>query len=176
MHHWRSSGGSVRRRLRTALGYADQNDSRTDDLNGDPLVVFRTSMQARETKAPLPHMCRICGAGSVQLIEAREVMHGTSEPFTYLECHDCGTLQIADFPADMSRFYPVNYYSFRELWQNHSKLRTLVKRLMLPLAIRLPATPLGTYFNKHAPWLLQIPGLRNHSRILDVGCGKGHLL
>lgn len=38
-------------------------------------------------------------------------MFGTREEFGYYQCPDCGCLQIIDIPADMSRFYPKNYYS-----------------------------------------------------------------
>lgn len=103
-------------------------------------------------------------------------MYGTGERFTYLECDACGTLQIAETPSQMSRYYPENYYSFRDLWVHKSKLRTLIKRAILPIALKFPKSPAGAYFKRHAPWLLMVPGITRHSRILDVGCGKGHLL
>ena len=57
--------------------------------------------------------CRICGnkEGNV-LYLAREMMFGLREEFTYFECAQCGCLQIAEFPADMSAYYPDDYYSF----------------------------------------------------------------
>lgn len=57
--------------------------------------------------------CRICGAdGNHPTFAAREMMFGTQEEFEYFQCKSCDCLQILDIPADMSRFYPQNYYSF----------------------------------------------------------------
>lgn len=43
--------------------------------------------------------CRICANESGnQLYEAREMFFGTRDPFTYIECASCGTIQIQDVP------------------------------------------------------------------------------
>lgn len=56
--------------------------------------------------------CRICNAeGEYRLYRAKEMMFGTRESFDYFQCIECECLQILDIPADMSRFYPQNYYS-----------------------------------------------------------------
>lgn len=120
--------------------------------------------------------CRVCSSQRLRAIVARETMYRTGEHFDYLECEECGTLQIAAFPTDMSSYYPEDYYSFRDVWINASRIRTAIKRRLLPLALRFPKSRLANYFRKHAPWLLYVRNLRGNSRILDVGCGKGHLL
>jgi hypothetical protein len=40
------------------------------------------------------------------------MMIGLGEAFDYLECPVCGSLQIAEIPADLSRYYPADYYSY----------------------------------------------------------------
>ena len=54
--------------------------------------------------------CRICGnkEGNAPF-EAREMMFGTRERFTYFECNSCGCLQIAEIPDDLARFYAADY-------------------------------------------------------------------
>ena len=56
--------------------------------------------------------CRICGNASDNRAHvAREMMFGTRERFDYVECARCGCLQIRDVPADLSPYYPADYYS-----------------------------------------------------------------
>jgi hypothetical protein len=56
--------------------------------------------------------CRICGnpVGNREYV-AREMMFGLRDSFVYFQCAECRCLQIAEFPADMSRYYPASYYS-----------------------------------------------------------------
>jgi SAM-dependent methyltransferase len=55
--------------------------------------------------------CPICGAqGGFLVHQAQEMMFGTREPFVYHECLSCGTLRIAQVPADLERHYPDAYY------------------------------------------------------------------
>ena len=60
---------------------------------------------------PLHFACRICrnehGNTSFQ---AREMMFGFGDEFEYVECAQCGCLQIRSYPADLSKYYPSNYY------------------------------------------------------------------
>src|SRR5712692_4013534 len=42
---------------------------------------------------------------------AKEMMFGFRDAFDYFQCAECGCLQIARFPDDMSRYYPASYYS-----------------------------------------------------------------
>jgi SAM-dependent methyltransferase len=56
--------------------------------------------------------CRICGnqVGN-KSHRVREMSLGTHDPFTYVECAACGTLQIDRVP-DLGPYYPEDYYSF----------------------------------------------------------------
>src|SRR5262245_47713162 len=59
--------------------------------------------------------CKICGRSDGNRIHSiREMMFGTKEPFEYIECGNCGCIQIADIPDDLSRHYPSYYCSFYE--------------------------------------------------------------
>ena len=88
--------------------------------------------------------CRICGADKVsERITAREMMFGTREEFEYFCCGSCGTLQIADIPDDLGRFYASEtYYSFNNrsedpLWKNLLKRWAAVGLVGNPQALSL---------------------------------------
>src|SRR5215470_11645307 len=72
-------------------------------------------------------MCRICGNGrSNQSYVAKEMMFGLREVFDYFQCAECGCLQIAVFPSDISRYYPPSYYSLAAApppWRGRGALR-----------------------------------------------------
>ena len=38
---------------------------------------------------------------------------GTRRPFVYTECAQCLSVQLMNPPADLSPYYPDNYYSFQ---------------------------------------------------------------
>ena len=44
----------------------------------------------------------------------REMMFGSEEEFAYLECSNCGCLQIVNPPSTMKNMYPSNYCSFQK--------------------------------------------------------------
>ena len=41
-------------------------------------------------------------------------MFGCRDEFLCFQCPRCGCLQIAEFPADLFKYYPPNYYCFAE--------------------------------------------------------------
>ena len=57
--------------------------------------------------------CKFCGHNHGATHAAREMMFGWRDHFRYWECQSCGSLQLIDIPADLSRFYAGDYYSFR---------------------------------------------------------------
>jgi SAM-dependent methyltransferase len=123
--------------------------------------------------------CRVCEAPAEFAFSAREMMIGLRETFDYVECRECGCLQIAEIPANLDRFYDEHYYTE---WQRRRRSRRLV-------GIQLRRA--WTRFLLSAPPLVaRIVSGRRHGRyewlrstdtgiddeILDVGCGSGRLL
>ena len=57
--------------------------------------------------------CNIYGNTAGNLTHrAREMMFGTREVFSYLECRSCGCVQLIDDVRDWSQYYPADYHSF----------------------------------------------------------------
>ncbi len=109
-------------------------------------------------------------------------MFGTREEFAYLECGNCGTIQLIDIPRDLSLYYPPEYYSFNKhpstLYDAHHKkflenarMRYAVfgKGLIGKLLFNL-------YYDSAPESLSRIERLTKQSRVLDIGCGAGLLL
>jgi SAM-dependent methyltransferase len=134
----------------------------------------------------MTNICRICGNAEKNLIhKTREMMFGTRDEFDYLECAQCGTLQIIEVP-DLSKYYPKDYYSLAE-GENF-----LGKSLRRRIAARLTGKNflakrgfIGKIVAQKEKWLrfyfpesLKEPllELNFHSKILDFGCGSGELL
>jgi len=129
-----------------------------------------------------PRVCRICGGDQMgEPFSAREMLHGTRETFDYAECGECGCVQILDIPADLSRFYPEDYFSFRA----HRDLdRHWVRRFIDPRRVRAAfgaGDILGDLAERvsrpfeYVSWVRRA-GLSFDARVLDVGCGSGKTL
>lgn len=127
--------------------------------------------------------CHICGNDKAnQLHYPKEMMHGWGEAFEYLECGDCGCLQIAEVPADIGRYYAGGYYSYKppkeKLYpQAVLSLRTLRTRHLLGERNALGAllALLSRRHSEHFDWFRR-GKVRLDSTIVDVGCGAGKLL
>lgn len=131
------------------------------------------------------HRCQICGnAESNRLHTAREMMFGTRETFDYLECSQCGTLQLTEIP-DLSKHYPDNYYSFgvkspAEKSPIHKIAARLIGKYFLTgrsLLGKFVANRLSGFAGNFLSSIRHpAVGLKKDSRILDFGCGTGYLL
>ena len=107
------------------------------------------------------------------------MMFGTRDKFTYLECASCGCLELLNPPADLSRYYPRNYYSMAkgnvDLW---------LRYLLCPSISRYwlgRVSPIGYLLGRNRRRLpvldwLERHGIRRGSQLLDVGSGAGGLL
>lgn len=115
--------------------------------------------------------CKFCGSTEQRLFSATERMLGLGGEFTYSECLSCGSLQLDDPPADLSPYYPSDYYSFSTLQTSDFRVK-LLKNLRMRLY-------LSTGWDKIAPiygyWLRKLRP-RYSDIIADVGCGSGQLL
>ena len=112
--------------------------------------------------------CLDCGnAEGNTPLATREMMFGTREPFTYLECAACGSLRLLDVPTDMARFYGAGYYSTRRDFRRWVRRHDTVYRVAhLVMQRRLPFLP---------EWWPTQHSARS-TRVLDVGSGAGNLL
>lgn len=116
--------------------------------------------------------CVACGGGHRQKHTVPEAMFRSGEEFTYLECGDCGTLQIAAVPDDLGRYYDTGeYYSFkdRDPLSRRPWLRNPIVRRLLAMNTRAyVATGLG----RGLPWTHHAR-VNTGDRVLDLGCGEG---
>ncbi len=126
--------------------------------------------------------CEICDGTAGTIHPAREMMLGLREIFQYLECRECGCLQLLDPPADPSRFYPANYIAFLDAERSGSarhRLRRAIRRGR-NRAFFGSTSPINQWAARQFPHqpLQAVARVRPRldSRILDVGCGSGVLL
>jgi len=106
------------------------------------------------------------------------MMLGLRDEFEYIECAQCSSLQISSIPADLSRYYPDNYYSYvgyqesilRRWLQKHRGNFAWTRRGIIGL---LTSRIWGE--SPIAKWLTPT-GIKLSDSILDVGCGSGKLL
>lgn len=131
--------------------------------------------------------CRICGNTENNCTHSiKEMMYGFRDTFEYIECAQCGCLQIQDIPDDLSKYYPANYWVFQEkqisatgrtshlqsfLRQRRTKYWLSSKRDVLGRLISY-----GQDIPPHITWM-RMAGIQTlDAAILDVGCGKGDRL
>lgn len=131
---------------------------------------------------PKSAVCKICHTlndNPADWYEARERMFGFNDAFSYFQCSQCECLQIAEFPANISMYYPSGYYSFSnyeglrfkglsgQLYKARNKASFFRKELFQKfLHLTNPVSKWDTFQNL---------GLTEESRILDVGCGNGDM-
>lgn len=114
--------------------------------------------------------CKFCACENLEEFAAQERMLGLGGEFIYQECTNCGSLQLKEIPADLSKFYPKEYYSFNPLVQSGPFKRVLKRLRMALLRNGFPIQILP-----YGPWLKKVrPALQD--RIADIGCGNGQLL
>jgi SAM-dependent methyltransferase len=124
--------------------------------------------------------CRVCGNDSNnKKFIATEKMYGLGDEFDYIECNNCGCLQIANIPENISRYYPSeNYYSYKDT----NGLKLFLKNLYINHKLTHPKIfkelVSTLFYNENYNFinLFKSIGITNTSEILDVGCGSGDLL
>jgi SAM-dependent methyltransferase len=126
--------------------------------------------------------CRICSniTGNISFV-AREMMYGMRDQFEYFVCSVCGCVQIKDYPKDLSKYYPSDYYSFHPAeikgdnvvieWARRRRAIYGLSRKYLIGKLIAKIKPLPNYYK-----ILRKCNLNLDSKILEIGCGYGLLL
>ena len=58
--------------------------------------------------------CRICGNDiDNREYTVRKNMFHIYDEFLYFKCANCGCLQIKEYPTNISKYYPSDYYSYK---------------------------------------------------------------
>ena len=124
--------------------------------------------------------CQICGnRADNRSHSAREMMLGWRDRFTYLECAECGCVQLVDPPERWERYYPSTYYSFG--MPEPAGLVRGVLRARRAAHLRGERSLLGAAlcaYSRGLPlrdWAVR-SRIGRRDAILDVGSGSGHLL
>ena len=130
-------------------------------------------------KSPSNLSCKICqNQPSNQIIKVREMYFGTRDEFEYMECANCGCLQLLNPPKDFTKYYPKNYFTYQQKFD--SKFKSFLNRFRDKSAmdeksflgdLLLKTFGAPTYIKR-----LKIIDIKMNDKILDVGCGKGILL
>jgi len=130
--------------------------------------------------------CAVCGnVENNKTVVAKEMMFGFRDEFEYLECSDCGCLQIKELPKNIEKYYPDNYYSYNSKGEDHliqtsfsKTLKRKSKKGLLNFYLK-GNNPIGkmisSTYKSYYPWI-KTKTLGSNSRILDIGCGWGELL
>lgn len=139
-------------------------------------------------------ICKICSnANNNKIFEIREMMFNFRDTFEYLECGNCGCLQIINFPENISKYYPHgSYYSFQDdnSNNNNNNNNSITSKFSIRQVlskkrdqyILFRDTKIGRILYKFYPRdepffeALESLKLNRYSKILDVGCGAGNLL
>jgi SAM-dependent methyltransferase len=126
--------------------------------------------------------CEICGNSTDnKYYLVREMMYGMGEEFNYMECSQCGCLQLPSPPDDLSKYYGDNYYSMRNPRKN--PIRAWLDRKRYKYAIAQKGSLIGKIlFKKYGfpnpnfvEWVKRT-NLQPENSVLDIGCGTGYLL
>ncbi|MHB8792310.1 MAG: class I SAM-dependent methyltransferase [Thermoleophilia bacterium] len=130
-------------------------------------------------KTQKTYQCKFCGCNRLDKeYITREMMLGLRDSFIYLQCDNCGSLQIREIPADISRYYPGSYVSFNTTKASLIKKYLKKQRFLYSyngrgifgkiIVKHWGINPIGTF--------LKLAGVKFSDAVLDVGSGDGKLL
>lgn len=128
--------------------------------------------------------CKICGNLSNNKEYTAKDHGGPGDEYEYIECSECGCLQMLHIPEDLSVFYPEGYYSFTPI-ENTDKpgLMKLFAKLLENSRIFYYTRKGGGVISRlicafYSEGMLPIEPGDNvfFKRVLDVGCGHGGIL
>jgi 2-polyprenyl-3-methyl-5-hydroxy-6-metoxy-1,4-benzoquinol methylase len=126
-------------------------------------------------------VCLTCDKpGLGEYLVVREMMFGTRGEFSYRQCDNCNSIQIAEIPTanELATHYPENYYSF---CRGETSLMKAVMSTYRNRHALGDENWIGRVLNKYKPApsvfpILKSIGVRKGQAILDVGCGSAATL
>jgi SAM-dependent methyltransferase len=126
--------------------------------------------------------CKICSNSYGNILHSvKEMQLGLRETFAYMECGNCGCMQLMDIPTNLGKYYPnEGYYSFNlGLSQRNKpdKLRQLKASYLIYGKNKLFGSLLSIGYKApgYYSWMKNA-GVQYNDAILDVGTGNGSLL
>jgi len=126
--------------------------------------------------------CKVCGnEQDNRLHQVKEMQLGLRETFTYLECAQCGLMQLENIPDDLGKYYPnEGYYSFNrglDIRPKADALRKLKASYLVYGKNKLAGSLLSIGYKApdYYSWIKNA-GVQYGDAILDVGTGNGSLL
>lgn len=130
----------------------------------------------------MKYQCKICySTQEHQLVFAREMMFGFRDEFLYFKCSDCGCLQIAEIPKDLSKYYPKNYLPYQQI--QVGRFRKMIEYFLVKVYTYTNGLTILRYLPhlrvlKVSTLLRILKGFNFNKKIpiLDVGCGIGSFL
>ncbi|NEO12992.1 MULTISPECIES: class I SAM-dependent methyltransferase [unclassified Moorena] len=104
------------------------------------------------------YKCQVCGnTENNKPFFAKEMMFGFRDKFEYFECPNCGCVQIVEIPANLSKYYPEEYYAYGD-------------------QEKLPDPPKPINLGPPVRYWVELAGVGLDAAILDVGSGAGRML
>ena len=126
-------------------------------------------------------VCKICNIEIDSAhVKVQEMMFGLKTVHTYYECNHCEALQIDTVPENLEKFYPDNYYSFKQQPDaaiDTTYLRKIKSSYLLFKKNKLPGflLSIGYKVPEYTGWLKEA-GVKYDDAILDIGSGSGEIL
>lgn len=108
----------------------------------------------------------------------KEMQQGFREEFEYIECSNCGCLFIKNIPANLNKYYDINYAPHKHGTSIKTNIMEkiygmyLTNNKIIKLLQRDNVTITTKFWNR----LITEGYMTKNSSILDVGCGDGKFL
>lgn len=116
-------------------------------------------------------VCNLCGCGDEEvLFQQNDLLTNYPEPFKVVRCRQCELVYVNPRPRldDLGQFYTPEFVSYQFESTVSSEQATWRDRLMVKMTQDLARDRIRK--------IRRFVDLNPQSRVLDIGCGKGHFL